>query len=554
MDKIKAGERDFSIIESKKFETCGVMIDVSRNAVLKVKTVKDILRKIALMGMNMLMLYTEDTYKIDDYPYFGYMRGTYSKEEIKEMDAYAKLLGIEMIPCIQTLAHLKTTLRWQYASEMKDTDDILLVDEPKTYAFIEKMLQTVSECFSSKKVHIGMDEAHMVGLGTYLQKHGYVNRFDILIRHLNKVNEILQKYNLEPMMWSDMFFRLASKKGEYRDIETVIPPDISDKIPDNISMVYWDYSTEDLNTYDIMLKKHNQLGREVIFAGGIWRWEGMGVNYQKTFSATIPALKACRNNGIKHVFATTWGDDGALVSVYSVLLGLQLFAEYNYYDNVDMDFLKERFKVCTGYDMDAFLLLQVDDFNRDKCHDPVVNVSKQILFQDILQGLFDKNLEYFDVAAFYQEKSDKLSKIDKQGDLENLFQYQRQLVKVIMMKSDLGIKITKAYQLYNKEELEQYIEVLNDLKNEVYKLKELAMELWYNDNKPFGFDSFDLRIGGLISRIETASKRLSMFIEGKIDKIEELEEERLFYKGDNIDPQRPLVREKHYVDISKASI
>ncbi len=35
------------------------------------------------------------------------------------------LLGIEVVPCIQTLAHLKQTLRWPYGEGMKDTQDVL---------------------------------------------------------------------------------------------------------------------------------------------------------------------------------------------------------------------------------------------------------------------------------------------------------------------------------------------------------------------------------------------------------------------------------------------
>lgn len=58
------------------------------------------------------MLYTEDTYEVNDEPYFGYVRGRYTKEEMKELDAFAGSLGISLIPCIQTLAHLKATFRW----------------------------------------------------------------------------------------------------------------------------------------------------------------------------------------------------------------------------------------------------------------------------------------------------------------------------------------------------------------------------------------------------------------------------------------------------------
>ena len=45
---------------------------------------------------------------------------------------------------------------------------------------LEHLIRTVSKNFSSKKINIGMDEAHMVGLGKYLDRHGYRNRQEIM--------------------------------------------------------------------------------------------------------------------------------------------------------------------------------------------------------------------------------------------------------------------------------------------------------------------------------------------------------------------------------------
>jgi hexosaminidase len=40
-----------------------------------------------------------------------------------------------------------------------------------------------------------------------------------------------------------------------------------------------------------------------------------------------------------------------------------------------------------------------------------------------------------------------------------------------------------------------------------------------------------LRYGGLLARIDSAIKRLHDYLEHKIDKIEELEQERLYFDG-----------------------
>ena len=58
------------------------------------------------------------------------------------------------------------------------------------------------------------------------------------------------------------------------------------------------------------------------------------------------------------------------------------------------------------------------------------------------------------------------------------------------------------------------------------------------DNKCSGFDVQDLRIGGLIRRTNSARKRILNYVNGKIDKIEELDEQLIPYP--NSEAEKPL--------------
>ena len=99
-------------MKAYKPEAFGVMLDLSRNAVMSIPAFKEYLGYLKKMGYNCVYFYNEDCYEIEDEPHFGYLRGRYSISEMKELDAYANSLGIEIIPCIQTLAHLRSYARW----------------------------------------------------------------------------------------------------------------------------------------------------------------------------------------------------------------------------------------------------------------------------------------------------------------------------------------------------------------------------------------------------------------------------------------------------------
>jgi len=532
---------DICISQSPAFDICGIMLDVSRGAVIKVEKVKDIIRRIARMGFNEIMLYTEDTYTVMEYPYFGYMRGRYTQDELKEIVSYANLFGIEAVPCIQTLGHLANPLRWSAFDGMRDQAAVLLIDEERTYEFIEAMIKSVRSCFTSNKIHIGMDEAHGVGLGNYFKKHGLQNRFEILTRHLKRVMDICSKYNFEPMMWSDMFFRLGTKNGEYYSFEAKMPDNISEMIPDGISQVYWDYYNNSENVYNVMVREHNKMGCPVIFAGGVWIWGVPSVNLRQTFESTTPALKVCKEQGIKHVFATLWGDAGCECDVYQSFYGLQYYAEYNYDSDHAMENLDKMFEICNGFSAEAFKLLDIDDFGQplhinenpalSESEGHILNTSKQALYQNPLMGLFDKNLSGLDMHSHYAKILKKLDALTIPTELESLFEVHKQLVSVLVSKCDFGIRIKKAYDAADNKELSKLSEEALVLADEISKLKELRLRLWFENNKPFGFEKINMRFATVESLMRIAHDRIEAFLSGAVDELEELEQERLYYKG-----------------------
>ena len=57
-------DKTFQYQEHIYFERNGLMLDCSRNAVFTVEKVKFLIRTLAKLGMNVLMLYTEDTYEV----------------------------------------------------------------------------------------------------------------------------------------------------------------------------------------------------------------------------------------------------------------------------------------------------------------------------------------------------------------------------------------------------------------------------------------------------------------------------------------------------------
>lgn len=522
-------ENNCKIKEEPVFKTNGIMIDASRNAVMRVEKIKEITEIMAIMGLNLIMMYTEDTYEVPEYPYFGYMRGRYSYEELRECDNYADMFGIEMVPCVQTLGHLEKVLKWNHGINIKDTNDILLAGEEDTYTFIRNILKAATKPYRSNRIHIGMDETASLGLGEYLKKNGYKNHREIMNEHLCRVKAIIDELGLQPMMWGDMFMTHYSKNRDCYDLYSDIPDDANKNVPMGMSVVYWDYYHEKQEEYETLISRYKKFDEELIFAGGIWLWGKMNANYRKTLATTVPALNACKKYGIKEVFAAIWGDGGNQANIYEALLGMQLYAEMGYGHDADETFLSKRFKICTGEDYKAFWDLGLlDDFGQKPLFAAVPNPSEYLLWQDCLVGLVDHHVPE-GVSERYAGLVNVFEKHRENSLMcKDIFKYAEGLASVLKLKADFGVRIKKYYDEGNKEMLRKMCEVdIPELISEIKSFKQNFMHLWMKTYKPFGWENIDMRFGALISRAETAQCRITEYLNGEIDSIEELCEERL---------------------------
>lgn len=515
------------------FEKTGVMFDASRNAVPKTEFLKGMFRRMAAMGLNLGMMYTEDTYEVEGEPYFGYLRGRYSMEEARQLDDYADALGIELVPCIQTLGHLDRVLHWQAMEPVRDTEDILLAGEEATYRLLEKMILSASRPYRSNRIHLGMDEAANLGLGRYLDKNGYQKGSEIMLRHLERIRQILGKNGLQAMMWSDMYFRMASPSREYYDREITIPQRVVELAPKEISLVYWDYYHHDEQTYSRMLENHQRFLAPTIFAGGIWTWAGPSANYNKTLRITLPALNQCRKHGIREVFATAWGDNGAEANLQDILYGMQLFAEFSYTGRCEQRQLNRAFRDTVGADPQAFLDLSLFDGiplteKLDQDRDDVTGLCKRLLYEDPLIPMFEKDLEGQRLSAHYGDLARRYEAYQKENpEFGLLFEFYQVLADTLRRKCLWREQAAAVVRNKDRAGAARLAAFAGEVGSAYSQLGQVWRRLWFSTNKPYGFEVIDIRMGGQVSRFQSAAWRMEQFARGEIQDIEELSVEKL---------------------------
>lgn len=517
-------------IEHCQLKTFGIMLDASRNAVMTVEHFQSWLRQLALLGYNMAMLYTEDTYQLPGEPYFGYMRGGYSLEEIRAIDDCAAILGIELIPCIQTLGHMEQSLQWDAYADVRDDWHVLLVDEDKTYRLIEKMLDFWRHAVRSRRIHVGMDEAFGMGRGRFLDLHGYEPGRSIFERHLQRVRDLCRNHDFRPMIWADMYKGFAGQGGGAG----------TDGMPEEVEPVFWAYTSDNKQFYLDGIERNRSAGLEPLVATGLWIWGSFWCNYGKSMKAVVPCLEACREAGLKEVFVTLWGDDGAYCNCDSALPGLCRIADEAFGNADGGDAMDRIFAAICGGDAKIARIAAGLDRVEPKCEihahsaaatwdDPLM--AKYLREQEARRG--DAVLTY--LADYYATLAEKLRPYDGEtagGDIGYAYSLARFLSAKIRFRLDLKTA-------YEKRDLPGLAELGEKRIPEILALlRDFATRFrdqWLRSNKPFGMVGMQIRIGGQAARWEEAARELRELAEGKIAAIPELEGPPEPTTGQNLD-------------------
>ncbi|KAG0208861.1 hypothetical protein BGX33_006007 [Mortierella sp. NVP41] len=519
--------------EKATFENLTVMIDCSRGGVLKQSSVFNMMRYCALMGINMIQLYTEDTYEMEGETFFGYLRGGYTRQELINMDDYADALGIELVPCIQTLGHLGQILQWPKYHIYRDTNEVLLVNWDDTYNLIEKMITTISSPLRSKRIHIGLDEAAGVGEGRYRQIFGYEDPTRVFLHHLKRVQDICKRLDLKPMIWSDMLFTLANKNNSLAGYYDGGTPQLTDNLPPDIDLVYWDYYHTASESYANKIEQHRELGcPNPWVATAAWTWNRFWCALPFSF-ATIqascqaskldskPDAQGVQTKNVKNMMITIWGDEGHECDMFSALPAMYYFADHGYTQDaeIDLDRLKNCFEGVCGAKFDDWIdqVMDSDTPLTMKTHF-APNTSKYLLWEDPFLAHISPQYAHMDLETHYAEIAQSLNKMiefNKEEFPENERLRMAYLVaQVLHLKCHLHSRMTIAYRSGNRQELYELTEGrLVDLQVAVDQLWKYHRSVWHKTNKPFGWEVVEMRYGGLRTRLLTMRDRILEYIE-----------------------------------------
>lgn len=554
----------FSYKTSACFDELGVFFDLAKNRVYGEKTLKTLLLKIAILGYNKAYFYMQDCMDVENMPYFGYMRHRYTSQMLQRVDGYAKSLGIELIPAIPTLSGFGKLFskRFQYFPNLFDCDDIMKAENPAVLDMIGKMLDFCAKSFSTKKIHICMqDEGGYLGRWWYFEERGYKPADEILTDHTSQIISLAKERGFTDFeAFSDFLYSVSlpdSEKGVSYDKDYTEEREYEPLWCDSFHLTNATrkrYKAKELtayikNHYDSKVVLHNT---HISFTDrqeyeAVWNSHQSQLTNACAYSLPIKCgtfaphnayyltklnviLPVCKEKGVKRFNVMLLNDRGGECSIYAHLPVLANVAKACYNDETDILY------TLTGVKSETFEKLDFPDA-LEQSGNGLINPSKYGLYNDAFLGIYDKHVRVVDEET-YLRYAKELKSLKKQAkEYGYIFETLASLCEILSKKYALGVLTRAFYQAGATAELKDLVSRYETLPKQIEKFNAQLRKAWLKESTGFAYEIQDLHLGGLAGRLQRQGERLKKYLQTG-EEIPELKEEILNATcGDYIDSE-----------------
>lgn len=144
--------------------------------------------------------------------------GSYlSQDEVRELVAYCRSRGIEVIPECPTLSHCDylVTAHPEIAERNPEIypdpyPDSYCPNHPDTYKYVFDILEEVIEVFEPKAIHIGHDEAYSLSICPRCKKTA---PYKLYVQDIWKIHDFLAEKNIHVYMWAEKLLKSYNRGG-----------------------------------------------------------------------------------------------------------------------------------------------------------------------------------------------------------------------------------------------------------------------------------------------------------------------------------------------------
>lgn len=295
------------IIEDEPdFANRGFMLDISRDRIPAIDTLKWLIDILAELKYNQFQLYTEHTFAYENHEQIWKEYSPLTAEEILELDKYCKERFIELVPNQNSFGHLSKWLKYDRYKHLAECPDGFITPwgekygpfslspaVPESIEFMENLFDELLPNFTSKKINIGGDETFDLGLGRSKQLCEELGKGKVYLNFLLSIYNIVRKHGKTMMFWGDIIKNY---------------PELVDHLPDDVVSLIWGYEKD--HPFQDECRLFAEKGVTFYVCPGTSTWN----SFTGRINNAIENIQNAITNGKRYNAAgfllTDWGDNG----------------------------------------------------------------------------------------------------------------------------------------------------------------------------------------------------------------------------------------------------
>ena len=303
------------------FAVRSYMLDISRDKVPTMGTLRLIVDLLAKFGYNQFQLYTEHTFAYSRHKGVWEHASPLTPSEIRALDAYCAMNGIELVANQNSFGHLERWLtkpEYNHLAELpqggaplpwggfKKDPTTLCPTDPRSLEFLDGLYDELLPNFESKLFNIGCDETFdLLGEGRSAAQVKEKGEGRVYLEFLKQVADLAREHGRRPMFWGDVILK---------------HPELVPELPKDLIALNWGY--EGNHPFMEQAEKFKAAGLEFYVCPGTSSWNSLAGRVENMRENMIAAEHAGRIHGAKGFMVTDWGDGGHWQPLAASLPGL----------------------------------------------------------------------------------------------------------------------------------------------------------------------------------------------------------------------------------------
>ena len=289
------------------FHVRGVMLDISRDKVPTMQTLRDLVEMLAGWKINQLQLYTEHSFAYRRHPDAWEGASPLTGEEIVELDLLCRDHEIELVPNQNSFGHMHRWLsRPRYAALAETHDEFttpwnrrirgpfsLSPVDPGSIELVRSLYDELLPHFTSRLVNVGCDETVDLGQGRSKDVCERRGTGRVYLDFLMQVYDDVTARGRQMQFWGDII---------------VQHPELVPELPKDVIALEWGYEANHPFASDCA---HFQAsGLEFYVCPGTSSWCSISGRTDNALGNLRSAAEEGLKHGARGYLITDWGDLG----------------------------------------------------------------------------------------------------------------------------------------------------------------------------------------------------------------------------------------------------